>query len=428
MYRTGLPEALRQWPRVQEPLGKENEPMKRSALLTIAAVLTAASVVSSVAFAVPGPTLPETWTQITPGPTDFMDRHLTPECSGGPVCTGTPPVCSRGDETFSFFVKGGSSNNLVVYFEGGGACWDPNTCLNFPTYTREIDVTTGSLNNAHGIFDLANPDNPFKDWNWVFIPYCTGDIHWGSNDFTYMGPTGPYLIHHRGFDNFLVVLKWITENVEGPHSIFVTGSSAGSYGSTLGYPYIQQAYPLSKASLLGDAGNGVVTEQFQTTYINAWNVRPNLPPFIPGFDRPLSEISIADIYQMIAGFYPHRKLAQYTTAFDFDQTFFYNVMINTNNPALWANFVPVWCDWHTRMLSFVNETASASPNYRYYVGPGVAHTILGTDRVYTETSAGVAFLDWLAALVGNQGGTNGHGGVPWENVQCVDCQDPLVCP
>jgi hypothetical protein len=156
-------------------------------------------------------------------------------------------------------------------------------------------------------------------------------------------------------------------------------------------------------------------------------VQPNLPAWIPGFDQPLSEISIADLYKMIAGFYSHRKLAQYTTAWDFDQTFFYNVMINTNNPALWANFVPVWCAWHAQMLSLVQE-AAAAPNYRYYIGTGTPHTILGTDRVYTEVSAGVAFLDWLGALVGNQGGTNGHGATPWENVQCVDCGDPLVCP
>ena len=47
---------------------------------------------------------------------------------------------------------------------------------------------------------------------------------------------------------------------------------------------------------------------------------------------------------------------------------------------------------------------------------------------YTEASAGVLFLDWVDAMVRNQGGTRGHGGVPWKNVECTDCQDPLPCP
>ena len=55
--------------------------------------------------------IPNEWTKITPGPTNYMGRDLTPICSGFP---GTDP-------TFSFFVKGGYVNNLVVYFQGGGS-------------------------------------------------------------------------------------------------------------------------------------------------------------------------------------------------------------------------------------------------------------------------------------------------------------------
>lgn len=31
-----------------------------------------------------------------------------------------------------------------------------------------------------GVFDLANPRNPVADWSFVYVPYCTGDIHSGS--------------------------------------------------------------------------------------------------------------------------------------------------------------------------------------------------------------------------------------------------------
>ena len=28
-----------------------------------------------------------------------------------------------------------------------------------------------------GFLDTANPDNPFKDWTIVYVPYCTGDLN-----------------------------------------------------------------------------------------------------------------------------------------------------------------------------------------------------------------------------------------------------------
>lgn len=368
--------------------------------------------------------IPQVWTKVTPGPTVYMGRHLHPQCSGFP---GTNPE-------FSYFVKGGPINNLVVFFDGGGACWDTMNCIYYPTYYPTVNETVQGLTAAGGIFDTDNPANPFKDWNFVFIPYCTGDIHWGSNDKQYPDYLYKYggvnfTIHHRGFDNFLVVLKWINEHFSRPHEIFVTGSSAGSYGAMLAFPYIQEAYPESKASILGDAGFGVVSEDFHNNYINNWGIQQNLPHWIPGFKRPFSEYSNGQMYRMIAHYYPHRKIGQYTTAWDGTQAYFYNVMLNTFDPTKWSSPPPqeVWCNWHHQMIEYADLAAKA-PNYRYYIGAGTDHTIMGDDKFFDEDSAGVPFVDWINAMVGNQGGTHGHGGIPWKNVECVDCAAPVSCP
>ncbi|MBN2032018.1 MAG: hypothetical protein JW836_01985 [Deltaproteobacteria bacterium] len=365
------------------------------------------------------PDIPHMWTEITPGPTEFMGRELNPTCSGAP---GTDP-------TFKFFVKGGPVNNLVVFFDGGGACWDTMNCIYYLTYSPEADETVEDQSQVNGIFDFSNPANPFIDWNFVFIPYCTGDIHWGSADKTYPGYYGEdsYTIHHRGFDNFLVVLKWIIEHFEKPQKIFVTGSSAGSYGALMGFPYIQEAYPKSMASMLGDAGFGVVTQDFQDVQIYNWGFEGNLPGWIPGFERPFSDYSIAEMYQMIGRYYTHRKIGQFTTAWDGTQAFFYNVMINTGDPLEWGNFRPAWCDWHEQMLENAYVAAEA-PNYRYYVAAGTYHTILAYPEFYEEDSAGVPFVDWIKAMVENQGGTKGHGAMPWTNSECFDCEAPMPCP
>jgi len=359
------------------------------------------------------PDISKEWTKITPGPTNVMGSLVVPTCSNYP---GTDP-------TFSFFVRGGSVNNLVVYFQGGGACWNSLTCLLYPANTiYTVDVTdSDNPINYKGMFDLSNPKNPFKDWSFVFIPYCTGDVHLGSKDATYYYPppsNQPWTIHHRGFDNFLVVLDWITKNFRKPHDIFVAGSSAGSYGALGLFPWIKEAYPESKVYVLGDAGMGVTPPQFDRRAI--WNIQ--YPEWIFGNNPP--NIPTAEAYKIVAEYYPHIKLAQFTDAWDGTQTLFYNLIVHSVGASHGPN---VCVDWHDKMIASVDYEQEA-PNYRSYIAAGTAHTILASLAFYTENSAGISFLDWLDTMVSNQGGTNGHGGVPWENMECTECGEPTSCP
>jgi hypothetical protein len=372
------------------------------------------------------------WTQVEPAE-GFTYNGLAPSCSDCPFCTS-------GD--FYFFVKGGPVNNLVIYLQGGGACWDSVNCLypELATYYPQISTTTSGLTNAHGIFDLSNPENPFADWNFVFIPSCTGDVHWGSNDYEYPPDTRfgtePWTIRHRGFVNFMAVMSWITDHFSNPHSIFVAGSSAGAYGALIAFPYVVEAYPKSRVTLLGDAGNGVITENFIDVVPEVWGADPNIPSWIPGIPSapPYPLTIIPDMYKSVGEYYDHLKISQFTTAYDNIQTYFYNVMLNIDTPgatpadvnAVWNDIVPVWCDWHEGMLENAAISVQAQ-NYRYYIAAGDIHTILGSDGVYTEDSAGgVRFVGWLDALIRNQGGTRGHGAMPWMNLECTECDEPPV--
>src|SRR5690606_13478090 len=100
-----------------------------------------------------------------------------------------------------------------------------------------------------GIFDLANSRNPVRDWSFVFVPYCTGDVHSGANTATYTDPDSgeAFTIEHRGADNFRVVLEWIRQNFAAPEQILVTGSSAGAYGAATHYGRIREVFPGGRA-------------------------------------------------------------------------------------------------------------------------------------------------------------------------------------
>ena len=381
------------------------------------------------------PDIPGEWTMVDPAELypDFNIDGYTPSCANCPSTVDPDTGEMRTyDPKFTFFVKGGSTNKLVVYFQGGGGCWHENNCLYDHTYYEEVIDIRAYDTRLVGIFDTKMFLNPFKDWYFVYIPYCTGDVHWGANDAEYKDTKGvyggtPQTIRHRGFVNFQVVLQWIRDNFENPEKIFVSGSSAGSYGAIMGFPYIKESFPASRVYVLGDAGNGVTTEAFQEDAIDNWNVQ--IPEWIPGFECGYHpDMTMDFVYKSIAQYYRFSKIAQFTTAWDWNQTFFYNLMVGDNieHPETWETDWPAsWDAWNEQMLDSV-YSAAEMPNYRYYIAAGDYHTIMMTPDFYLERSAGIPFLRWVKAMIRNPFGL---GGGPleglWQNLECADCEDPL---
>jgi hypothetical protein len=330
------------------------------------------------------PTLPPGWTKIEPG--------------GETICsTGTP---------YAFYVHPGTVNRLVVYFEGGGACWDENTCSNPGLYYDEaVDETDNPANHSQGMADLDNPENPFKDWFQVFVPYCTGDIHWGNQTSTYQWEGVDHTINHKGFENVSAVLDWIEAGFEKPEKIFVSGCSAGAYGSVMGAAHIHSLYPDVPLYQLGDAGAGVITEGFfegEGGFAN-WGAVETIPDWIPALGTPWQELTMAKLYTALANYYPDDRWSQYNAAHDRIQTFFYDAMGGTG-------------DWSQLMMASIDEIRDATTNFEAYTAPGEIHCITPLDIFYTREVNGVKFVDWLDAMVNDQ---------PWDSVICTDCEtDP----
>ena len=81
--------------------------------------------------------------------------------------------CADGSE-FSFWSREGDPEKVVLFFQGGGACFTAEMCsFTDGTYTVQADGSQVTLGSA-GVFDAANEANPFRDYSFVFVPYCTG--------------------------------------------------------------------------------------------------------------------------------------------------------------------------------------------------------------------------------------------------------------
>lgn len=304
-------------------------------------------------------------------------------------------ICSRGDD-YRFFVRPGASeeSRLTVFFEGGGACWNGLLCGENGPYKaavqEELDAT------GPGIFDFEADNNPLADDHMVFIPYCTADVFTGANTHEY---SSQVTIEHQGFTNGSYVMDWVFANITAPEQIFLSGSSAGAYGAIMFAPYMMEQYPDAQIIQFGDAGVGVTPVGWGP--LGTWGIYENMPPFVEGLATTDPEtFTINVLYAESAAAYPDQQFAQFTNVADQVQIDFYN--FSTPSPN----------DWTEEMRQKFAELEMMD-NFSYFVAPGDAHTILGTDRFYTEESDGVLFLDWFNALL---------AGEPEADVFCEECE------
>jgi len=311
------------------------------------------------------PDLPDGWTRIEPGG-DTRCAHDTP---------------------FAFWVRPGTSNNLLVYYRGGGSCWDAKSCR-FGSEFYYDTVSTSSIPDFPllGIFDLENPENPFKDYYMVMIPICTGDIHWGNKTAEYATADGlEFTIEHRGFINASAARDWVFANFTAPESIFVAGCSAGGVGSIFHVPHFIHQYPGSRVTQLSDSSAVVLPERpnfeaFFAAHKNFPNWIPELQQFKPG------TFEISDFYIAVAAHYPEYVFSQFNATEDRQQL------------KLYIDLGGTMVDFYGEVEKSLTNIHQAAPNFRSFTMKGFGHCMLGKPGFYNLDAGGVRIRDWVANL------------------------------
>ena len=178
--------------------------------------------------------------------------------------------CVYGDEFFiSIEETTLQTGNLMISLQGGGACW-PGKVRCKPTVTPE-DVQTSAFTTA---LKEALPD----DWNQVVIPYCDGSVYMGDNKLDYDGDqeTDHW---HNGLRNSKAALTLTKEKFPNLSKIFLTGCSAGGYGTIIQLRLLRQLYPDANIYVLNESGPGLMRPD--TDYWNlidsSWNLSDIMP-------------------------------------------------------------------------------------------------------------------------------------------------------
>ena len=162
------------------------------------------------------------------------------------------PVCIAGTD-YSVFTRQGNPKKLLIFLQGGGACWQ-----NFSYCNILAEAQSPPENGPFpGVFDPTSADNPFADYSVVYMPYCDGSTFGGDNDVELdedfpFGPTR----HHRGLRNLSAGMDVAADMFPRAKQITVMGHSAGGVGAAAFAPFLARFVfgNNTKLTVYNDAG------------------------------------------------------------------------------------------------------------------------------------------------------------------------------
>lgn len=312
-------------------------------------------------------------------------------------------VCSDGSPTGIGVEPGvGATPDVLVFLDGGGACWDAFTC--FPPSGVPQIAAPGPFGEAQlearirddragSVLDRTVPGNPYKDFTFVFVPYCTGDVHAGATVQRYQ--FAPRDWHHNGRVNVSKAFEYLAAHLDAPSRVVVSGASAGGFGSLLAFKKAKAAWPSAKGYLVDDSGPPLA--DIPTTTVAAWVLAWDLGTVVAdvcGTACATLPPTLAPIIPALAEAYPTDRFALLSSTQDqVIRSFFGDVTTFTPMPA--ATFE---ASLRELAAAIDDDTPESPPGETHaFVATGTTHPML--DRPGSFTADGVPLLEWLRRQV-----------------------------
>jgi hypothetical protein len=383
---------------------------RRAAVLLLAILAVAAGCSSDDDRAVSTATT----TAIAAGTTDVAPTTQAPASTMMPATT-EPEVVTVGEWTsipggddcrcsdgspFEIWERPADPTKVMLYFEGGGACFSAETCApGIPTFNRNLEL--GVPPDRGGVFDETNPENPIAEYSIIYVPYCTGDVHLGDSVTEY---SDTVTIDHNGFPNADKGLQTVLADDPDVEQLLVAGSSAGSIPTPAFAGLAADELPDTEIVTFGDSSAASPDVPALNAAIGGlWGVFQNVPDWPVNEGLTPEEWSFPGLYVQAGSQHPDITFARFDYAYDAVQSTF-------------AGLAGIAAD---DLLGFIEQTESDieadGVPIASYIAPGTSHTILGSDGFYDMEVEGVRLVDFFAALVA--------GEVP-ADVRCVDCERP----
>ena len=297
-------------------------------------------------------------------------------------------VCGDGSPT-GVSVSRGEGDGLLVFLDGGGACWDALTCFGAgdlpplvssdgPFAAAEADARLRRVPGS--VLDRTLPGNPFAAYTFVFVPYCTGDVHAGDASQSYLG--APSRFQHRGRANVRRALAALAAALPPPADVVLAGASAGGYGALVNYPAVRETWPDARGNLVDDSGPPLVGTDLSPAIVASWVLAWRLDEAIVPICGDACLADLSRVLPALSGRWPEDRLA----------------LLSTTRDEVIRAYTLLGADGFERALDrLVTGVVEPLPNAAAFRVAGSGHTMLGDPGRFT--AGDTSLLAWLRAQV-----------------------------
>ena len=283
------------------------------------------------------------------------------------------------------------SKDVLLYLQGGGACWNALTCSFAASNLNGYGAASFAREQQLGAEPFQRvPQNPFKDMSYVFVPYCTGDVHGGDSVQNYPGAgaqISPRTVFHKGAKNLEAFLVRLKDTFPDATRVFISGSSAGAFGAQLNFERVARTWPTAQVHVLADSGQMVTPAgTILADQLAAWNaaVPANYTDCATQFEN---------FPKYLHGKYPRSRFGLF--AFTQDSTL--------------RQFAGLdGATYEQKTLALAASAYDSTSNAKYFIVAGNQHTMFG--QFFTQQGpGGVALVDWTTRFV--------NADAAWANVK-----------
>lgn len=341
------------------------------------------------------------------GNDDRFDGCL-PDCTAVPLID-TPPlewkyidvpgtVCMNGDMAGFGISHNPASKDLMIYLEGGGACF--NDVCDFSAFNIPF------IPPPDGIFNRNNPGNPIKDWSMIYVPYCSGDIHGGDKETELGGKVRRF----HGYRNIGKYLEQWAPKFADAERVLLTGISAGGFGAGLNAVQVADAFlPGPQMIVIDDSGppmsNQVIAPCLQHTFREVWGLDQTLLAECGGDCPDEDDFASGTLAHALAK-YPELRFGLFSNTAD--------TVIRTFMGFGWGNGMHDNCggvptivpadvyqegllDLRTQYEGTVSTYYIGQSQILYNFGQG--HTVLRSPSFWTTVIDGVPLSAWVGDVI-----------------------------
>ncbi len=321
--------------------------------------------------------------------------------------------CRDGTPTGIGFNPSRASKNLVLFLDQGGACFEPFTCGGNASHYDIVNFADNlhSRTFDSGIFNRADPDNPVRDWSFVVVPYCTGDVHAGTATAGAVSGLGPQ--QFVGYRNLDVFLARIVPSFIDAQQVLFAGSSAGGFGVLLNADHVARWFAPVPITVLSDSGppmpNAVVPPCLEQQWLDTWGYAAG-PMLDCGIDCPSTSDYMVDHVLHFGWRYPSYRGGLISATEDATIRTFFSFGVDDCHPTsntVGPNAVPA--DLYQAGLGYFRDTMTAqhAPFSTFFLGGESRHIWLMDDARFATTVGGVSVKQWVGQLLDGDPGNVG---------------------